>query len=280
VNTTASRPTEDADVHAYADGRLPPERIAAFEAALARDPVLAAQVADIRAQNAALRDALDPMLAEPIPERLLAAAAPPPGFGRGAFARWGASALAAAATLVLGLGIGWLGRDALIERAGTPTTFARQAAFAHALYAADARRPVEVWAPEEKSLVTWLTKRLGFAVHAPDLNGLGYALVGGRLVAGNEMPTALFMYENADKERLSLQVRRNAAQSVLGGKGDQGDTAFRYAIENGVGVFYWIDDECGYALSGKLDRAQLLRIAQVVYGQLAAAEATDAVKPK
>ena len=36
------------------------------------------------------------------------------------------------------------------------------------------------------------------AVHAPDLNSLGFALVGGRLVAGNEQPTALFVYENTD----------------------------------------------------------------------------------
>jgi len=97
------------------------------------------------------------------------------------------------------------------------------------------------------------------------LNGIGYALVGGRLVAGNEKPTALFMYENADKERLSLQVRKLAPGT--------GEVAFRYAVEAGVGVFYWIDDECGYAISGKLDRAQLLKVAHVVYAQLAAAEA-------
>jgi anti-sigma factor RsiW len=47
-------------------------------------------------------------------------------------------------------------------------------------------------------------------------------------------------------------------------------------IENGVGVFYWMDDEnCGYAISGRVDRVQLLTIAQVVYGQLAALEAAD-----
>ena len=106
--------------------------------------------------------------------------------------------------------MGWLARDAMLERAGTPTTFARQAALTHALYAADVRRPVEVWASEEKSLVTWLTKRLGFPVHAPNLNDVGFALVGGRLVAGNEKPTALFMYENADHQRLSLQVRKQS----------------------------------------------------------------------
>jgi anti-sigma factor RsiW len=53
-----------------------------------------------------------------------------------------------------------------------------------------------------------------------------------------------------------------------------GETAFRYAVENGVGVFYWVDDNCGYALAGNLDRAQLLAIARVVYGQLAVQEPT------
>jgi anti-sigma factor RsiW len=257
----------DADLSAYADRQLPPDRAAAVEATLAADSALALRVAEIRAQNAALRDALDPVLAEPIPERLADAARPPPAAARRAvfLRRWRLPAMAAAATLVLGVAIGWFGRDALIERTAAPATFARQAAFAHALYAADARRPVEVWATEEKGLVTWLTKRLGFQVMAPDLNRLGYALVGGRLVAGGELPTALFMYENADKERLTLQVRKQAPGI--------GETAFRYAVENGVGVFYWIDDSCGYALSGTVDRGQLLAVARVVYGQLAALEA-------
>ena len=258
-------PIAESALHAYADRLLSAEEAAAVEAALAREPTLAARVADIRAQNAALRDALDPMLAERIPERLLDAARRPAaarGMGAG---RWRAPVFAAAATLVVGVALGWFGRDALIERAGTPTTFARQAAYAHALYAADPRRPVEVWAAEEKGLVTWLTKRLGFPVRAPDLNSVGWALVGGRLVAGNEKPTGLFMYENADKERLTLQVRRQAPGTS--------ETAFRYAVENGIGVFYWIGEDCGYALSGNIDRAQLLAVARVVYGQLAALEA-------
>ena len=79
----------------------------------------------------------------------------------------------------------------------------------------------------------------------------------------------MFMYENADKQRISLLVRKD----------DEGtrETAFRYAYEDGVGVFYWIDDACGYALSGKLERAQLLSIARLVYGQLAP---PDAAAPK
>lgn len=261
----------DFDLHAYADGQLAPERRAAVEATLAKEPALAARIAEIRSQNAALRDALDPLLAEPLPARLLAAAAPPVA-ASGTARRWLMPAFAAAATLVLGIGIGWYGRGTVLEDAGTPTTFARQAALTHALYAADAKRPVEVWANEEKSLATWLTRRLGHPMYVPDLNGLGFALVGGRLVAGNEKPTGLYMYENADKQRLTLQVRKDTKHIGAPASGNV-DTAFRYAVENGVGVFYWIDNDCGYALSGNLDRAQLLTIARVVYGQLAAADA-------
>jgi anti-sigma factor RsiW len=264
MNPATPVPAPDADIHAYVDGQLSPECAAGVEAAMERAPELAARVAILRTQNALLRDALDPVLSEPIPGYLLAAAVPP-DTPMTRYGRWFAPALGVAATLAVGVGLGWLLRDMMIERSGTPTSFARQAAFAHALYAADANRPVEIWATEEKRLVNWLTKRLGFQVHAPDLNGVGYALVGGRLVAGNEKPTALFMYENADKQRLSLQVRKQAAGT--------GEAAFRYAEESGVGVFYWVDEACGYALSGNVDRAQLLKIAHVVYGQLAAAEA-------
>lgn len=264
MSPAPTHPITDADIHAYADGQLAHERAAVLDAAIGSDAELASRVAEIRAQNVALRDALDPVLTEPIPDRLLAAATSPAAQAR-RMRRWLAPAFAAAASLVVGIGIGWFGRDASIEHAGTPTTFVRQAAFAHALYAADVNRPVEIWAADERRLVNWLTKRLGFQVHAPDLNGVGFALVGGRLVAGNEMPTAMFMYENADKQRLSLQVRKQAA--------GPGEAAFRYAVENGVGVFYWIDESCGYAISGNVDRAQLVKIAHVVYGQLAAAEA-------
>lgn len=275
--SAVANPIDDTELHAYVDGQLTPDRIAAMEAALRQDPELSARVTGLRDVNAALRDALDPILAEPIPERLLAAATAPATRSVAA-RRWFVPAFAAAATLVLGLGLGWSIRGTVIEEAGTPTTFARQAAFAHALYAADVRRPVEVWANEEKGLVTWLTKRLGHPVRAPDLNALGYALVGGRLVAGNEKPTALFMYENADRQRLSLQVRKDTAH-IGAGPGASGDTAFRYAVENGVGVFYWVEDECGYALSGALDRTQMLALARVVYGQLAALGAAPAPAP-
>lgn len=256
-------PISDDDVHAWADRQLPPDRRAAVEQAIARDPALANSVSAIERQNAWLRGGLDAILHEPMPQQLIDAARVSSAARRAP--RWLAAAAMVVATLAVGVAGGWYLRDTTLEMSGTPTTFARQAALTHALYAADINRPVEIWAPEEKRLVTWLSKRLDYPLHAPDLNAAGYALVGGRLVAGNERPTALFMYENGAKERLTLQVRKQAPGTD--------ETAFRYAVEDGIGVYYWIDDRCAYALSGRLDRVQLLQIGRLVYAQLNPAEA-------
>jgi anti-sigma factor RsiW len=252
----------DADLGALADGQLSPERAAAVEAAVARDADAQARLATIRAQNAALAGALDPWLAEPIPPRLLTAATPP-GRARGGAKPWRA-AVALVATLVLGVAVGWFAREALLASHGTPTTFAREAAFSHAIYAGDPGRPVEISGAEEARLMRWLGRRLGVEITPPDLTAVGFSLVGGRLVAGNAKPMALLMYENPAKQRLTLQWRKNE---------NANEAAFRYAHENGVGVFYWIDENCAYALSGNVERERLFAIARVVHAQLAAAYA-------
>ena len=83
-------------------------------------------------------------------------------------------------------------------------------------------------------------------------------------IAFDEVSIPLYTGD-ADKQRISLFVRKDSESSH--------ETGFRYAVEDGVGVFYWIDDACGYAISGRIDRGQLLSIARVVYSQLAALEA-------
>ena len=249
----------DADLGAFADGQLSPERAAAVEAVLARDPEAAARLAAIRAQNAALSRAFAPWLEEPVPQRLLDAARPPAA-ERGAW--WRHPAWAIAASLVVGVAIGWFGRDAWLGGQGTPTSFAQEAAFSHAIYAKDQGRPVEIGAQDGERLVRWLTRRIGVNIPAPDLSAAGYTLVGGRLVAGNEKPTGLFMYEDAAKRRITLQWRKN----------DPGtrEVAFRYASEGGTGILYWIDRNCAYALSGDVDKGQLITMARLIDTQLTA----------
>ena len=62
----------DETLMAYADGELDVATRAAVEAAMATDPQLAQRVARHRALRGRLRAALDPVLDEPLPERLLA----------------------------------------------------------------------------------------------------------------------------------------------------------------------------------------------------------------
>jgi anti-sigma factor RsiW len=136
----------------------------------------------------------------------------------------------------------------------------RQAALAHAVFSPEVRHPVEVGAAEEAHLVAWLSKRLGAELKPPRLAAQGFDLVGGRLLSGEAGPVAQFMYQDGRGQRLTLYVRHDAQVAS--------ETSFRYARENGIGVFYWLDGRLGYALSGEMDKAELLRVATAVYRQL------------
>lgn len=122
------------------------------------------------------------------------------------------------------------------------------------------RHPVEVGADQEAHLVAWLSKRLGTALKIPQLGGIGYSLVGGRLLPGEQGPVAQFMYQDAQGQRLTLYVRTNREQGR--------ETAFRFAQDGSVRVFYWIDHGLGLALSGEIEKEELLRVATTVYQQL------------
>src|SRR5215472_12761871 len=242
-------PVTEAQLHSYADGGLSESAKAEVEAWLRSHPEDAERVRAYAEQNALLRTLFDPVLKEPVPSALLR---PRPR----AWLRYAA----AAAIFALGAGIGWLARGEFIAPQVVPVSLARLAATAHVVYAPEVRHPVEVPASEEAHLVGWLSKRLGTTLKAPQLAPLGYDLVGGRLLSGPQGPVAQFMYEDARGQRLTLYVSRQ--------RGEPRDTAFRFSQEDRVSVFYWVDGNYGYALSGEIRKDQLLQIAEVVYKQL------------
>jgi len=243
------KPVTEAELHAYVDGTLLEGSRTGIEAWLASRPEDAERLRAYADQNSLLRSLYNPILEEPIPAALLAVR---PRAWRGY--------AAAAAVFALGLGLGWLVRGMLIVPQMIPVSLARQAATAHIVYAPEVRHPVEVTADEEDHLVRWLSKRLGTTLKAPKLGPLGYDLVGGRLLSGTQGPVAHFMYQDARGQRLTLYVSRQ--------KGEPRDTAFRFSQEDRVSVFYWVDGNFGYALSGEIRRDQLLKVANVVYKQL------------
>ncbi len=243
----------EAELHAYVDGLLPQARRTEVEAYLAAHAEDAQRVRAWREQNQALRDLFDPVLAESLPARVRRPDLTHrmrPVLRYAAVAGW----------LALGGVAGWNLHDYNVAKSADTVAFAHRAAIAHIVYSPEVRHPVEVGADQEAHLVAWLSKRIGGSLKVPQLAPLGYQLVGGRLLPGNSGPVAQFMFQDGGGQRLTLYVRN--------GGGDGKEMAFRYAQERGVSVFYWIDGRFGYALSGEIDKSELLRVARAVYQQL------------
>lgn len=264
MNPTA---ISEAELQAYVDAVLPEARRADIEKHLATMPEDAERLRAYVSQKEALRELFNPVLDEALPERLRALASPPPGRAaqrrRGApLARWSLQRVAAGLLIAVFSGVaGWLGHGQYqsSETLASMALLPRQAAVAHVVFSPDVRRPVEVGADHEDQLVAWLSKRLGTAVHAPKLAPLGYDLIGGRLLPGNSGPVAQFMYQDASGQRLTLYL----STENVGNR----ETAFRFAQEGAINVFYWIDGKFGYALSASIAKDELARIAKAVYEQ-------------
>ncbi len=206
-------------------------------------------------QDRLLHGRFDPVLLEPVPARLHLQRPPWIGYAR------------AAAVLTAGIAVGlalprpWSAAPQPVAARAVPAqALASRAARAHLVYAMEVRHPVEVDASQQEHLVAWLSKRLGTKLKVPVLAEEGYDLLGGRLLPGPEGPVAQFMYQEASGRRLTLYVTAKS-------KGED-QTAFRFAQEGAVSVFYWIDGNWGYALSGEIDRPALTRISSSVYRQL------------
>lgn len=251
----SERPSQIAEeeLHAYVDGALPADRISEVESVLRENPALAAQVDSWRRQNELLHALFDPVLREEPPDWLR-----PQNIAARRRTPW-LRAAAAVLLFALGLGAGWALRDAFDERASLSTRLAEESVSAHKVFTVEVRHPVEVAAAEEQHLVAWLSKRLGAPLKAPDLSSRGFALVGGRLLASAGEPAAQFMYENAEKSRLTLYVRRNAAPA---------ETAFRIVEADGLVACWWREGPLAFAVVGQLPRDALLGLARLSYEQL------------
>ena len=257
-------PITEADLNAYVDGLLPPSQLVEIEAYLSESPAEMARMRAYREQNAALRALYDPILNEPVPQRLIDVV-------RNKVARWQWHHLAAGIVISIISGLaGWFlhgprQSDATIALSSGSasvhlaqvTNLAHHAAIAHAVYSPDVRRPVEIGSEQEEQLVTWLSKRIGSKIRPPKLGKAGYELIGGRLLPGESGPVAQFMYQDAAGQRLTLYVSTEQQKNR--------DTGFRFAHEGPVNVFYWIDGKFGYALSASIGKQPLSNIASLVY---------------
>jgi anti-sigma factor RsiW len=255
----AHPPVEEGDLHAYIDGQLNPERLAAVENYLAQHPDEAERVAAYRAQREAIRAAFAGR-AEPLPprlslERIIA------DWSRRRAPPW----LVAASVLVIfgiGTAAGWLlHRPSAISRTELAMHLLEQEVLtSHVVYSADQLHPVEVSAAEEQHLNHWLSRRLGQPVTAPDLTAIGYHLIGGRLLATEHgHAAALFMYADDQGNRVSLLLRPMAPELHAR------ETDIRSKDVHGS---MWIAKGLGIAVAAALPEKQVEQIASRVGEEL------------
>ncbi|MBM3577397.1 MAG: anti-sigma factor [Alphaproteobacteria bacterium] len=258
---TPSALIEEADLHALVDGELDPERRRKVEDHLLQHPEDAALVEGWRRQNAALRAAFEPVALEPAPLSLREAAARPPAppVGQGPIEtgaiHWGRpgaaprpmrkldeirasrrrQALASTLlTLVAGAAVAVAALLFLASRPPTQsptltraaTSYAARAGLTYATYILDAR-PVEIDAAHHDELLTWLQERVGFS-RAPDLDGVGLRLLGGRVAPGVAAPAAFLIYQRDDGARVGLYFERAEAVAAPSGQRGQGVTVIEW----------------------------------------------------
>lgn len=257
--TDPAEPVTAAELHAYVDGELTPERRPAVEAYLAAHPEEADRLERYRDHGMLIRRAFRSLAERPIPARMVRGLVRPEVRSPKRW-WWGAAAAAAAVVLFMaGATSGWYGRD-LLAPAEPAHTLLADAAAAHLTYTAEVRHAVEVPATEQDHLATWLGRRLDVPLRVPDLRDSGYELVGGRLLpTANGQPTAQLMYQDPEEHRLTLYMR--AAP-------DQERTEFRFSQEGELSALYWEDGRTAWVLLGELPREELLTLAHQVYAAL------------
>lgn len=248
------QPVTTEELHAYVDGELPASRRGAVEAWLAAHPEDAARVADWRAQANVIRARFGPGAGDAgggldVPRRTRLA--------------WVALAVAVlAVALVTGGVAGWTMRGAsapavALQQNGFEA-YTTQALEAHKLYVVEVRHPVEVPGVQREHLERWLSKRLGTPLRVPDLEPMGFKLVGGRLLPGPTGASAFFMYEGQSGERFTVYCAPSSAPM----------TAMRYRSAERFAAFYWVERKLAYVVAGVADRDRLNKIAEAVYDQL------------
>jgi anti-sigma factor RsiW len=262
-------PVTEEELHAYVDGELPHDRNEVVENWLATHPDDMLRVGAWRAQAESIRSRYGAVAVEPAPERL---ALDRLMASENGWRSWRGIAAAAGIALMIGGAGGWFAHAVTAENSVTQqrteqavndgfTVFTSEAIQAYKLYVAEVRHPVEVTASDADHLVRWLSKRVGYKLRAPNLDGLGLKLVGGRLLPGPTGAAAFFMYENASGERYTLYCGKTKAPATALRYNDSETTATASAV-------YWSSDEVAYVISGRGDRKKLKMVAAAVYEQL------------
>jgi anti-sigma factor RsiW len=249
-----SEPISDLDILAYADGHLDcdPQRKAAVEEAMRASPHLAQRVSDLCAQTRALREAYDPRLAEPVPNRFYTVLQSSGSSGMRMIAR--------AATLVLlvagSAAAGWFGA----RMQTTPPDPGAELAELGYTYL-DGRTPATV--PNRSETIsgqavkptTWLNNGVSLTLPEPDLKALGFTVTRRDSIMSKRGRILRFDYSNAQGDSFTLFLRP---------RGHPQKSDVRLSQRGDVSIVHWLDGVIESAVATHLPEDKALDIANSV----------------
>jgi anti-sigma factor RsiW len=262
------RPSDELLV-AYLDGELDEAQFAEIGDWLDRDPSLRARLTSLSETTAMIREAFEPVLREPVPERLFAAThetaetnvvefKPKAATGGGRIfgttkRQWLSMAIAAsAACFVFGAGVSYVATEGQQPRAGGPLD--NLPVYHISMSSANATVKPD-FTPEDEP-------KLPSDVILPDLKPWGLVFVGGRRIASEGKPAFQFFYttENKDLGKVSLFVTSTK----------EADVDPTYDNRDGVNMLYWRHRGHGYYIVGSANKGWMWSLKNDIAYQLKA----------
>ncbi len=280
------RQLSDETLIAYLDGELDAAARDDVATALERDPQLRERVGALTESAATLRAAMDEVLREEVPQRLIDAARGVPGRGvidlvaerarrsaaslqEGWVTRrfWTGAAVAASLCLVVGAGGGYFAAltpaEPPVQQASSPSYFDNIAGYHRLLINAGVNEQGLVDVPANGDQGRKNIQKLPANFRLPDLKKLGLSYDGARYLIVEGQPATQLFYVSQDKNLGSVTMVVGATA-----KPDQPISSERRDDMNFV---YWRHAGHAYALVGSADVNALRGIAKEIYAQLNAA---------
>lgn len=251
--TRRREPIQEIDLFAYADGLLETDeaRKNEVERYLAAHPEAADYVAEIRAQNDAIRARFGDFPAEPVPEHVAAVLHSDP---RHPHRKLVVQAAVIAVLVLASTAAGWLigqndeneqwGLRDFVEQAAT---FHKASPAAMALPAADTGNGLQP--------LGWLNQRIALELAAPNLASEGFTLLAKDRLGPKGDPMVRLVYKRTDDTTINLFLRPRWEEA--GGQ-------FAKSEGEDVTVLYWLDGPLAFAMTTDAGNPETDHLARIV----------------
>lgn len=129
-----------------------------------------------------------------------------------------------------------------------------QAAMLHDVLGSGAVERIDVSADGIESSLDWMSAQMQRKIESPKLDEMGWRVVSGHLVRGDDGPLATFTYETGDNSQITVIMSAHPDE--------QPDYPFQVRSVSGTSVAYWTRDGVDYAVTGEQDVSRLVSLAR------------------